>query len=154
MHLFLHLMCTKYELICLRRRSFMAQVSLFESTCSTSLIQFPCWQTGSDTPLMLGPEMVTVSTTWAPLVDESAHLQRKRRQCFTSPAQPINSRINLHLIWSFSTGLISNGSNTSVGCNMILNILWCQSDLFRFFRQVWCWVHETVRKVAKVYGWI
>jgi hypothetical protein len=54
MHLFLRLMCTKNELICPHGRSFMAQVSLFESTCSTSLIQFPWLRTTFKSPQYVG----------------------------------------------------------------------------------------------------
>jgi hypothetical protein len=61
------------------------------------------------------------------------HFQRKRRRRFTSPAQPIRSCINLHLIRFFYIGLISNGLDTSMGWNMILKALWFQSDLSRNF---------------------
>jgi hypothetical protein len=69
----------------------------------------------------------------APLADVSAHLLHKRRRQFTSPDQPIRSRINLHLIRFFFIGLISNCFNTYMGWNMILKALWFQSDLSRNF---------------------
>jgi hypothetical protein len=112
------------------------------------MISVKCWLARSFKVSFLW-SLRCVGSTWCPtwswircattsrhvptMADASAGTQRKRRRRFTSPARPIRRHIKVHLIWIFYIGLISNGFNTSLGWDMILNPLWFQSDLFPIF---------------------